>query len=507
VKSSLNRLTKTRRGAGYGAFKEREKVVKLERSDIQGLIFSAYSHLPCAAYLLLRIEDAAAAGQWLSAIAGEITTADNKQENFSINLALTYCGLARLGLNRATLNSFPIAFREGVASENRSRILGDTHENAPSGWDWGSDADSIHFLLLVYGVDEKTLEVQLQQRKAELTRAGGLVLVKELSAGRQPDSKEHFGFADGIGQPVIEGNDRHERKQRARTNHATVVKAGEFILGYVNEYGTPTLGPIVEAAQDPRGFLPPYKVPADLRFSDQSASKDLHDLGMNGSYLVFRQLAQDVAGFWKFLDAATLDQNNQSDAAARERLGAKFVGRWPSGAPLVLSPDRDDSRYKNENDFGFAATDRHGFACPVGSHIRRCNPRDSRGDDPSGSLQSVRRHRLMRRGRSYGHRISDKLVEDGAERGLHFICINADIERQFEFVQQTWINNTVFGGLSGETDPLAGNQDPALCAGMMTVPDDPLRRRISNLRSFVTVKGGGYFFLPGIKALRYLGVF
>jgi Dyp-type peroxidase family len=479
-------------------------MVKLNRGDIQGIIFSAYSHLMCACYLLLRIEDAAAARRWLSGIADKITTADGKEDVSSLNLALTYCGLKKLGLNQATLNTFPIAFREGVASQNRSRLLGDTNDSAPSAWDWGRDPDSIHILLLAYGKDEKALDEQLRQRRAELGASSGVVLVKELSAGRQPDSKEHFGFADGIGQPVIEGNERHEKKQRARTGHATVVKAGEFILGHVNEYGISTTSPTVDAAYDPGGLLPRYDVPLDLRFSDQSMAKDLRDLGFNGSYLVFRQLGQNVAGFWQFLDAASRRPGGKSDPVARQRLGTKFVGRWPSGAPLVLSPDRDDIAHKDENDFGYAATDRHGLACPVGSHIRRCNPRDSRGDDPQKSLQSVRRHRLMRRGRSYGHRIADNLVEDNVERGLHFICINADIERQFEFVQQTWINNTVFGGLNGETDPIVGNQDPGTCDGMMTVPGDPVRTRISNLRCFVTVKGGAYFFLPSIKALRYL---
>ena len=139
-------------------------MVKLHRGDIQGIIFSAYSHLACASYLLLRIEDAAATRRWLSGIADKITTADGKEEVFSINLALTYCGLRKLGLNKATLNTFPIAFREGVASQNRSRILGDTNNSAPSAWDWGGDPDSIHILLLVYGKDEKALNEQLGQR-------------------------------------------------------------------------------------------------------------------------------------------------------------------------------------------------------------------------------------------------------------------------------------------------------------------------------------------------------
>jgi len=117
-------------------------------------------------------------------------------------------------------------------------------------------------------------------------------------------------------------------------------------------------------------------------------------------------------------------------------------------------------------------------------------------------LKSANRHRILRRGRSYGDRLDDPFVEDETERGLHFICLNGDIERQFEFVQQTWVNNTAFAGLQGETDPLVGNQDNT--GGRFTVQDDPLRSRVHNLRSFVTVKGGAYFFLPGLKALRYL---
>jgi deferrochelatase/peroxidase EfeB len=123
-------------------------------------------------------------------------------------------------------------------------------------------------------------------------------------------------------------------------------------------------------------------------------------------------------------------------------------------------------------------------------------------------LATANRHRILRRGRSYGHRPADPRIDDGVDRGLHFLCLNSDIERQFEFVQQTWVNNPVFGGLNGEVDPLIGNisrAETATTNALFTVQADPLRSRVHNLQRFVTVKGGAYFFLPSISALRYLG--
>ena len=286
----------------------------------------------------------------------------------------------------------------------------------------------------------------------------------------------------------MEGSGRLKR-QLKRTGHATEIKAGEFILGYVNEYGIPSDSPAVDPAKDPRRLLP-------------ESSAGGRDLGRNGSYLIFRQVAQDVADFWRFLDGATRQSNGQSNPEARDRLGAKFVGRQKSGAPLVEAPETDRPELGNHNDFGYARRDPHGFACPFGAHTRRANPRDSIGDDPEEALVRVRRHRLLRRGRSYGPRAADPLVEDGQERGLHFLCLNSDIERQFEFVQQTWLNNPVFAGLSGEVDPLVG--DPKKGADLMTIQSSPVRACVHHLRRFVTIKGGAYFFLPGIRALRYL---
>jgi Dyp-type peroxidase family len=450
----------------------------LEHKDIQGFLLSAYGHLYCATYLLLRVTDAARARLWLARLAEEITTAERKKEGFSVNVALTSTGLSNLGLDPSALATFSRAFQEGMATDHRARVLGDSNKSAPSEWRWGNERNPVDILLLVFAADETELDTQLARQRDTLQTAGGIEEVLALSAGRQPDTKEHFGFADGMGQPVIEDSGRLS-SQLKRTGHATVVKAGEFILGYADDYG---FAPIIPRANG------------------------MDDFGRNGSYLVFRQLQQHVADFWHFLDAATRRPNETSDPEARERLGAKFVGRWMSGAPLVKYPSSDPHAgtptLNSENDFDYYESDAHGFACPVGSHIRRANPRDSLGPDPQTALKSANRHRLLRRGRSYGHRLKDPLVEDGNERGLHFICLNGDLERQFEFVQQTWLNNSTFGGLHCESDPLVGNQDET--SKRFTVQDDPLRTRVHNLCGFVTVKGGAYFFLPGLKALRHL---
>jgi Dyp-type peroxidase family len=224
------------------------------------------------------------------------------------------------------------------------------------------------------------------------------------------------------------------------------------------------------------------------------------DLGRNGSYLVVRQLEQDVARFWNFCDRLTRGDAG-SDLRARERLAAKVLGRWPSGAPLVKSPDYDDHHYAQDNDFGFAQ-DRAGLLCPIGSHVRRANPRDGFGhDSPAQSQTRSNRHRLLRRGRPYGPRIKNVLVDDGAERGLIFICLNSDIERQFEFVQQTWLNNPNFCGLRNEIDPLVGVPSPG---AYLTIPREPVRQRVTGLEQFVRTRGGAYFFLPGLRALRYI---
>lgn len=471
--------------------------MELERKDIQGMVVSAYKHLPCAAYLLVQVTDAAKARAWLSGIVAKVTVSENKKSDLSTNLAFTFSGLKNLGLKPDVLSTFSFPFQEGMASEYRSRILGDADENAPNKWNWGGPDKSVDLLLLLFAKDETTIDASLLDAKNGLASSGGFGDPVVLTAGRQPDSHEHFGFMDGIGQPVMQGTGNKER-QLKRTHHATELPAGEFLLGHTNVYGVTADSPVVDPADDPRQLLSIVPPGAE----GLNARPGMHDLGRNGTYLVFRQLAQDVAKFWNFLDQSTRNDDGSSNEPARVRLGAKCVGRWPSGAPLVLSPEEDKPGLESENNFAYFNRDVHGDACPIGSHIRRANPRDSLGPDAKTALNSANRHRILRRGRSYGHRIENPLVEDGKERGLLFICLNSDIQRQFEFVQQTWINNPVFGGLYDEVDPLIGNL--AKGDSIFTVQGQPLRTRVHNLSRFVIVKGGSYFFMPSIRALNYL---
>jgi Dyp-type peroxidase family len=494
-------------------------VAKLETEtlkDIQGIVMSGYGDLHCASYMFLRVTEPAAARRWLGSIADKIETSEPPPQKVkALNVALTFRGLKQLGLDDETLDTFSRPFVEGMTTLHRARILGDADENAPENWDWGGndpagntdEARAVDLLLMVFAENEDTLNALLAEKRSEFEQ-NGLAELRTLSAGRNDDSHEHFGFADGMGQPAIEGTFQVD-KAAARN----VLKTGEILLGYINDYDKPADSPVVKAARDPNDLLRPPSASDGVR-----PQAGLSDLGLNGTYLVFRQLAQNVAAFRHFIDKATLRPDQTLDQAAGDRLAAKMVGRWQDGAPLVLSPDADDAALSTADDFGYRDTDAQGFKCPIGSHVRRSNPRDTLGPDAATAMATANRHRIMRRGRSYGHRPADPRVKDTIDRGLLFLCLNTDIERQFEFVQQTWINNPVFGGLDGEVDPLIGNinkteppaANPAAANGearsdaIFTIQADPLRTRVHNLERFVTVKGGAYFFLPSRRALRYL---
>ena len=219
-------------------------------------------------------------------------------------------------------------------------------------------------------------------------------------------------------------------------------------------------------------------------------------LGRNGTYVVFRKLHTRVAAYRRYL---------RERAAGREDellLGAKMLGRWQSGAPLALSPDRDDPDLGADpgrnNDFLYG-DDPRGFKCPVGSHARRANPRDSL--DGEGSVD-VRLHRMIRRGTSYGPMLPDGVLDDdGVDRGIMFVFAGAHLKRQFEFVKTQWINDGIFIGAPSEKDPMVGSNDGS---GTLTIPQRPIRRRLTELPPFVVTRGGEYCFAPGLRALRWL---
>jgi Dyp-type peroxidase family len=437
--------------------------MSLELNDIQGLIARGYVNLPAASYILLQLDNPSLARTWLAHL--DITSGEARPSEWALNVALGPAGLRKLGVAEDTFSLLSYEFRTGMVTPHRQRMFGDAGDSAPEQWLWGGPATpTVDVLLLVFARDADTLQRQVDVLSGSF-RAGGVADIVRLETTVDLDGREHFGFADGISQPTIAG-----LSSRVDTPPNTVA-AGEFILGYPNEYGDLTDRPLVDA-----------------------------NLGRNGTYLVFRQLRQDVHGFWAFVDQAV-----GGDVPGRERLAAKMVGRWRSGAPITLSPRLDDPLLAQANDFTYHYGDEFGLNCPLGSHVRRSHPRDALEPDP-GTARSValdKRHRLLRRGREYGPPVADPFgPPDDIERGLYFICLTGNIARQFEFVQHTWLNNPKFVGLTDEIDPLVGNH--AVSGATFTIPEDPVRRRYHGLPNFVTVRGGGYFFLPGLDALQLL---
>ncbi|MBT2407515.1 MULTISPECIES: peroxidase [unclassified Streptomyces] len=462
-------------------------VATLELDDIQGLVPRGYSALKAACFLMLTIADPASARPALGQLALRVTSGRPEPSDTAVNVAVTSDGMRLLGLESPGLDGFSEEFVSGMTDPHRSRFLGDVGENAPRHWRWGGPATPpVHVLALLYARDEQTLDRLEAEVRRDVLATGALVEAARLGTAALAE-REPFGFRDGISQPLIEGLPKAEA---ARTNGADardVVKAGEFVLGYPNEYGLLTDRPLLPPPYDSAGLLP------------RGPGGTGADLGRNGSYLVFRQLHQDVDGFRGYLDDATRRPDGTDDPAARDALAARMVGRWPSGAPLVHAPRQDDPGLATDNDFGYFATDPNGLSCPLGAHIRRANPRDSLDPEP-GSAESLaigRRHRILRRGRAYGPGGPGA----GSGSGLHFLCLNANISRQFEFIQHTWLNNPNFNGLYDSPDPLVA---PRLSRATFTEQARPVRTRHADLPQFVSVQGGAYFFLPGLKALRYL---
>nr|MDQ3370522.1 Dyp-type peroxidase [Myxococcota bacterium] len=374
-------------------------------------------------------------------------------------------GLRKLGVPEDVLDALPQEAKVGMAS--RARILGD---DEPTGWELGRD-NELDVLVMIFARDEAARAVQLAAIVDGLRAAGAAVRPAELSC--KLDREEHFGFADGVSQPTL------AHPEGTRDAGEPPLATGEILLGYRNGYG---------------------KLPASPQWRD-------FDLGHNGTYLVFRKLHQHVATFWSYVaaQARALEPDPALAAELTELLAAKLVGRWKSGASLVHAPDRDDASWARRdriNEFGYLVEDPHGLRCPISSHVRRANPRDARGGTAADSLGVVNRHRILRRGRSYGPVLPDAAAlaghDDGAPRGLYFLCLQASIARGFEFIQQTWLSNPGFNGLFCEPDPIMGNGDGT---SAFSIPADPVRLRLANVPRVVTVLGGGYFFLPSLAAL------
>ena len=214
-------------------------------------------------------------------------------------------------------------------------------------------------------------------------------------------------------------------------------------------------------------------------------------LSRNGSFMAYRRLQEHVGAFRDFL------REHGETPEEQELVAAKLMGRWRSGAPLVLAPNADDvalgADMQRNNDFNYKEMDPHGYAVPLGSHCRRMNPRDT--------APNMNRRRMIRRGATYGPPLAESAPEDGVERGIAAFVICASLVRQFEFAQNVWINDKAFHELGNERDPIIGTQDGTL---EFKIPKRPIRKRITGIPAFTSVKGGAYFFLPGLEALRFL---
>jgi Dyp-type peroxidase family len=436
--------------------------------DIQGLVYAAWSEHPHAAYLFATLgDDVPRSRAWLAELRPHVTPASQstRGDGDRVNVALSAAGLAKLGVPHATLTALPQEAKQGMAA--RARILGD---DDPRGWELGKD-NELDVLVMVFAREPARRDELIHLHREALVAAGARVHAPELTHSLY--GKEHFGFADGVSQPTLAG------RGAPRAGAEPPIPTGEILLGYANAYN---------------------RLPASPQW-------DGFDLGHNGSYLVFRKLHQHVGRFWGYVadQARALAPDPVEAAALTQKLAAKLVGRWKSGASLVRALDADDpaeATAERANAFGYLREDPHGLRCPISSHVRRANPRDARGGSAEDSLAVVNRHRIVRRGRSYGAPLPDADAlagrDDDRSRGLYFICLQASIARGFEFIQQTWLSNPGFMGLHAEPDPIMGNGD-GTCE--LTIPNEPVRLRLANVPSVVTVMGGGYFFLPSLAAL------
>ncbi len=487
----------------------------VDYADVQGLVRFGYKSMTEAAYALMRIKSAGAAKAWLQSAPIASAATKKPPPPTAIQIAFTAPGLEALGVAPAVLAGFSGEFLSGMTEASRARRLGDVGSNAPSQWAWGGSSRQPHLVVMFFA--EPGMLAGLVQTTTGSAWNEAFELVHWLPTANF-DGVEPFGFADGMSQPEIDWAGERDTSV-GQVDYSNVVALGEVLLGYRNEYGKFTERPLIDRGATGVALLPAQDAP------------DKSDLGLNGTYVVMRQLQQDVRSFWQFVNAQA-----GGHWATAETLAAAMVGRTRSGDPLVATQERAIAGIKQEpsqirqNQFTFDQ-DPGGVACPFGAHIRRANPRNTdypgketglpkliaslglgRKDFRHDLISSVRFHRILRRGREYGGGLSpsDALQPapaDDPERGLHFIALNANICRQFEFLQNAWMMSTKFDAMTGESDPLLGNREAiAGCPATadFTMPQHGgVRRRVSGLPKFITVRGGAYFFLPSLRALRY----
>src|SRR5436309_8603142 len=488
----------------------------VDYGDVQGLVRFGYGKMTEACYFLLLIENAVAARAWLKSAPITSAVEHKPPPNTAMQVAFTWEGLQALGIPRSAGTRFSGEFMAGVAGdESRSRRLGDVGASDPSRWQWGGPGRVPHVLVMLYA--EPTL---LDGWKQTIKGAPWAAAFRELAclSTSHLDGVEPFGFADGISQPTLDWQ-QQRRMGGTDVRFGNLVALGEFLLGYPNEHAKYTERPLLTASDDPHGIL--------LAAGDSGH----RDFGLNGTYIVYSDLEQYVRTYWGFLH-----RQAGGDPERRRWLAARMVGRTMAGEPLMPAADLPiagvDPQGERLNRFTYDA-DGAGIRCPLGAHIRRANPRTA--DFPVGTsgfwarvlrvfgfggkrleedvIASARFHRILRRGREYGEGLSpDDAVKSAPavaeDRGVRFICLNANLARQFEFVQSAWMMGTKFAGLTEESDALLGNRAPlpgCPATDTFSIPrESGLASRLTAVPRFVTVRGGAYFFLPSLRAVRYL---
>jgi Dyp-type peroxidase family len=464
---------------------------RVDQKDVQGNILCGYGNdFRYGLYLFVRIQGARAGRKWLRKLLPDVTTAEPWRPQHdkpleTLNVAFTHKGLKRLGLPRKLLDTFPEEFRAGM--KHRAEFLGDTGASDPN--DWERALRSPHAVVVVTtryenlrSIREKALREQIDSYHGDLeiahTERAGLLTHPHHD---EVFAREHFGFADGFSQPAIRGNGGPDTRWGMgvprRWGWWTALAPGEFVLGYAGE---DKLLPQAPAAP----------------------------IGDSGSFMVLRKLHQDVAAFRAYLRKTAehqleRDPHRDEKLAETERVvAAKMIGRWYDGRSLMQSsePLVSDKQLqklrKKINRFRYLGYlwhkgDPDGFACPLGAHVRRANPRDALGWN--GKL--TKRHRIVRRSMPFGDPFDPDQDED-ADRGLIFVCYQASIARQFEVIQSRWLKDGDAFWLGGERDALS------MSTGMTLQGKTSPTYLAPTAQPFVTTRGGGYFFAPGLTALQ-----
>ena len=540
----------------------------LDLHDIQGNIVFGYGRYgyPKARYIFFKFNGGVTGREFVKQLADLITTSaplDKQREGVdkpdsTTNIAFTYKGLQKLNIPDESLRSFPDEYRMGMKA--RAAILGDDQVSSPEHWDpiWQDESKQVHMWMSINGASETCVDERYnlvleildnvnstsdQSKQVELLSghrgakgqdnlpyqsASAIYKDYEVGTGETkktlslPTNKEHFGYSDGISNPYFKGMSSNPEdcigggattgKDPATEAGWKPIDTGEFVLGH----------------RDETNEYPAAPVPRLLSY--------------NGSFMVYRKLHENVGSFEEYTE-----KTGEKFDGGSEAVKAKFSGRWPNGAPMATYPtladaeafgneleaamftlfinpetkDKENKEVRKKYEklklsmvaFDYEDTI-NGSKCPVGAHMRRTNPRGALEFGKDGAFNTpgalVDRRRILRRGLPYGDS-SDRTSNKG-DHGIIFIAINSNIERQFEFVQQQWINYGNDYKLSNTKDPILGNHkasESGCPMGRNIIDGDSETGRLphmcANMPRFVETRGGDYFFIPSMTAIRMIG--